>query len=166
MYRLIAVALLVVLTACMDTKTTQISFRDAATPMYAMASLDLAQFSGRWQEVSAYLPDGASCVTGAMTFSRQKNNDLTLAQGPCSDGTPQRGLARRLGPGRFAFAGDEIWVLWVDFEYSVAAIGTASGQAYVLARSLHAPADKIAAAKDILAWNGFDVSSLKPARRK
>lgn len=140
--------------------------RDQNVPMSSLASFDPVKFSGRWNEVEAYVPDGASCVLGGVTFSQQINGDMILAEGPCIDGAPRNGLAKRVGPGRFAFEGEELWVLWVDQTYDVAVIATPQGKAHILSRELGIAADKRIAARDILTWNGFDVATLRPARRR
>jgi apolipoprotein D and lipocalin family protein len=131
-----------------------------------MANFDPTKFAGRWYEVEAFVPTGASCVLGAVTFSRQSSGDMIMTEGPCADGAPRRGVAKRVGPGRFTFAGDALWVLWVDQSYDVAVIATPTGKAHVLSRNLTIPADKRKAARDILTWNGFDITTLKASRRK
>lgn len=161
---LIALTLCAALAGCSSPMAT--GPRDAAIPMRAMATVDTNAFSGRWWEVATYLPDGASCVIGGLTVSPQPDGNLTLTEGPCADGRPRTGLATRTGPGRYLFGGEELWLLWADFEYSVAVIATDAGRAHILARSLTPPADKLAAAREILDWNGFDVSTLAAARRR
>jgi apolipoprotein D and lipocalin family protein len=59
-----------------------------------------------------------------------------------------------------------VWVLWVDQTYDVAVIATPTGKAHVLSRRLEIAPDKRKAARDILVWNGFDVTTLRPARRR
>lgn len=155
------------LSGCLQNAPDQVvGPRDQTVPMSSMASFDPAKFSGRWYEVEAYVPTGASCVLGAVTFSRQKSGDMIISEGPCADGDLRRGVATRVGPGRFHFAGDELWILWVDQTYDVAVMATPTGKAHVLSRSLEIAHDKRAAARDILTWNGFDVSTLRPARRR
>lgn len=134
--------------------------------MSSVAAFDPLRFSGRWNEVEAYVPQGASCVIGGLTFTPQKSGDATWTEGPCADGAPIRGLARRVGPGRFDVKGQTIWVLWVDQSYNTAVIATADGRAHILSRQLSIPTDKRQAARDILGWNGFDLSQLVAARRK
>jgi apolipoprotein D and lipocalin family protein len=134
--------------------------------MSSMVGLDTTRFAGRWFEVEAIVSAGASCGIGAATFSVQNNGDLTLTEGPCAEGAPRSGLAARVGPGRYSFAGEVIWVLWVDQTYDVAVIATPEGKAHILSRTLSIPADKRKAAHDILAWNGFDLSKLTYTRRQ
>ncbi|MEG3662215.1 lipocalin family protein [Celeribacter halophilus] len=140
--------------------------RDPEASMSSIAALDPVAFSGRWYEVAAFVPEGKSCVIGAVTFTAQKSGDLMVTEGPCADGEPTRGLARKVGPGRYAFKGGEFWVLWVDAEYHTAVIGYPSGQAHVLSRDLTLPPDRKQAVEGILDWNGYDTSLLRPARRK
>ncbi|RPE70984.1 apolipoprotein D and lipocalin family protein [Pacificibacter maritimus] len=154
------------LTACSKPSEVAVGPRDQSVPMSSMAGFDPARFSGRWYEVEAYVPAGASCVMGAVTFSPQKSGDMIVTEGPCADGAPRRGVAMRTGPGRFTFEGDALWVLWVDQSYDAAVIATPTGKAHVLSRALTIPADKRRAARDILTWNGFDISGLTSARRK
>lgn len=139
--------------------------RNPSAPMSSIASFDTQRFAGRWYEVQTYLPDGASCVLGAVTFSPQSDGNMTITEGPCADGDPQSGVARRVGPGRFDFAGETLWVLWVDDTYDTAVIATPEGRAHILSRSLTPKTDRVVAARDILEWNGFDVSRLSAARR-
>lgn len=134
--------------------------------MSSVAAFDPVAFSGRWYEVETYLPAGASCRVGAITFTAQTSGDMTVTEGPCSDGAPRRGLATRVGPGRFAFGGETYWVLWVDHEYRTAIWATPEGRAHILSRDITARADKLTAAREILAWNGFDVTRLQAARRR
>lgn len=140
--------------------------RDPEVSMSSIAVLDLQKFAGRWYEVEAFVPEGASCVLGAVTFTPQRDGSMTLTEGPCADGAPRTGLARPIGPGRFAFEGDEIWVLWVDATYHTAVIGSPNGAAHVLSREMTLPADRQIAVHGILSWNGYDVSQLSPARRR
>lgn len=160
-------ALIFALSGCLQNPTNQAKgTRDQSIAMSSLASFDASKFSGRWYEVEAYVPQGASCVLGAITFSQQSSGDMTITEGPCADGDLRQGLAKRVGPGRFDFAGDTLWVLWVDQTYDVAVIATPSGKAHILSRSLEIPSDKRKAARDILTWNGFDVTGLRPARRR
>ncbi|AJE48265.1 lipocalin family protein [Celeribacter indicus] len=140
--------------------------RDAQVAMSSIAALDTGKFAGRWYEVAGFVPEGASCTIGAVTFAPQRSGDLTVTEGPCADGRPVQGVARRIGPGRYAFKGEELWVLWVDGEYHTAVIGYPSGAAHVLSRDLVLPPDRRAAVEGILSWNGYDVSRLRPARRR
>ncbi len=73
--------------------------------------------------------------------------------------------ARPVGPGRITRemrdGTEEIWVLWVDADYRIAALGTPSGGfGRILVRPGQARADLIIAAREIMDFNGYDVSRL------
>lgn len=166
-FKALTVGAVLLLTGCMGNAPEQTGTRDASVAMSSIATLDLQRLSGRWNEVMAFVPEGQSCVLGGVTFTRQQNGvDLTVTEGPCADGTPSSGLAKRIGPGRFAFKGGEMWVLWVDATYDTALIGYPSGAAHVLSRQASLPPDRIKAVEGILSWNGFDVAKLRKSRRK
>lgn len=163
---LVCMAPLLVLAGCMAPVPPKSGLRDPEVSMSSIAALDPVAFSGRWYEVEAFVPEGASCVIGAVTFTAQKSGDLMVTEGPCADGKPSQGLARKVGPGRYAFKGDEFWVLWVDAEFHTAVIGYLSGQAHVLSRDLSLPKDREQAVRGILDWNGYDISRMRPSRRR
>ena len=163
---LIAALSLALLSGCMSPQASGPVTRNSDASMSSIAALDPVRFSGRWYEVAAFVPEGKSCVIGAVTFTAQKSGDLMVTEGPCADGRPTSGLARKVGPGRYAFKGDEIWVLWVDAEYHTAVIGYPKGPAHVLSRDLSLPPDRKQAVEGILEWNGYDVGLLRPARRR
>lgn len=55
----------------------------------------------------------------------------------------------------------ELWVIWVDEGYRTAAIGEPDGgYAWVLDRSATGGEDRIAAAREILDFNGYDTTAL------
>jgi len=78
------------------------------------------------------------------------------------------GIATVSGPGRFtvnsgAHKGREHWVMWVDQTYRTAVIGTPDGSfGMILNRDSNIPADRMKAAREILDWNGYDLSQLRP----
>lgn len=168
MRRLIVFCGLLALSACVTPQNIpqQTGLRNSEVAMSSIAAFEPLKFAGRWYEVAAFAPEGKSCVVGAMTFTPQKSGDMTVTEGPCADGRPQSGLARWVGPGRYSFGGDVFWVLWVDATYHTAVIGYPSGQAHVLSREMHLPADRKQAVEGVLAWNGYDISRLRPARRR
>lgn len=56
-----------------------------------------------------------------------------------------------------------IWVLWVDEGYRTMALGTPSGRfGMILERGAGpTPSDRNAAAREILAWNGYALQRLR-----
>ena len=77
-----------------------------------------------------------------------------------------QGRAALTGPGgRFApdkgYRGTPVWVLWVDQDYRVAALGTPSGDwAVVLARPGMGRGDLLGAAREVLDFNGYDLKRI------
>ena len=78
-------------------------------------------------------------------------------------------MAEVAGPGRLKvsfptvpFAGAvDYWVLWVDEGYRTAVVGAPNGRSgWILNRDPVIPADRLQAARDVLAFNGYDLSRL------
>ncbi|WP_286789544.1 lipocalin family protein, partial [Thioclava sp. UBA3469] len=60
-----------------------------------------------------------------------------------------------------AFGGEPIWVLWVDFDYRVAVLGTPSGRwGMILSRQTPPRPDLIKAARDVMDFNGYDMTQV------
>jgi apolipoprotein D and lipocalin family protein len=60
----------------------------------------------------------------------------------------------------------EIWLLWVDTGYRTAALGTPDGSfGMILDRSATGGTDRIAAARDIFDWFGYDLTKLQETQR-
>ena len=56
----------------------------------------------------------------------------------------------------------ELWVLWMDFDDRTMAIGTPDGRfGLILDKSATGGVDRIAAARDIMKWFGYEVSRLE-----
>lgn len=126
--------------------------RDRAAPIAAIVSFDPARFAGVWHEVAAIgRAPGARWQVGAEPF--------TIAT--TTDGA---GTARLVGPGRIEAAAfpAPLWVLWVDAGYRSAVIGSPDGRfAMLLDRAATMPADRLAAAREVLGWNGYDLAGLR-----
>ena len=145
--RVLILAVLIGLAGC-----TAPGNRDRAAPIAAIVSFDPARFAGDWHEVAAIgrVP-GARWQVGAAPF--------TIAT--TKDGA---GAARLVGPGRIEAAAfpAPLWVLWVDEGYRSAVIGTPDGRfAMLLDRAATMPADRLAAAREVLDWNGYDLAGLR-----
>ena len=83
----------------------------------------------------------------------------------CLAGQPATlaGELTQIGPGRFALPGlaDPLWVLWADTDVRTIVIGTPSGRfGMILNREAHLPPDRMTAAREVLAWNGYDLDRL------
>lgn len=89
----------------------------------------------------------------------------------CRDGSGAvteriEGTAEIVGPGRLevrfpSVARADYWVLWVDEGYRTAVVGMPSGRAgWILNREPQIPPDRLAAAREVLDFNGYDLSRL------
>ncbi len=165
MYRLIALALL--LSACGAAQQVP-GYRKPGTDIWSNAVLEVPRLAGEWRQAADFAPRGASCAPGALTIRPVADGGLEVAGRLCLGGQ-SRAIAGRLtasGPGRFrpvgpGFAGAdaEWWVLWADTGYRSLVIGTPSGAfGFALDRGGAMPADRRNAAREILDWNGYDVT--------
>ena len=74
------------------------------------------------------------------------------------------------GPGRFevtqgALKGQVLWVLWLDADSRTAAIGHPDGRlGWIMDRAETGGADRIRAAREIMEWQGYDLSRMKEVR--
>ena len=168
MYRLIRFFLLIgLLVACVPAADPVAvgRFRDTAKPMYSNAQLDGRRLVGSWVQVAGFGPQKAVCKPGGVVIS-DTSAGLKVAYRLCQSGVDMRGagLMPLAGPGRFAVANQPgpWWVLWVDVDYRTLVIGTPSGQlGFILNRDGALPGDRLAAAREILEWNGYDLTRLQ-----
>ncbi len=149
------------------------SYRDTTVPMTSIADLDAARYAGRWYEIARFpvtFQEGCTATTAEYTL--RPDGSLGVVN-TCRQGSPTgpvrriEGQARPAGPGRFAVSFRGIpfegpyWVLWVDEGYRTAVVGTPSGRAgWILNREPRIPPDRLRAAREILEWNGYDLSKL------
>jgi apolipoprotein D and lipocalin family protein len=150
------------------------SYRDTEVPIASMAVLDPARYAGRWYEIARYpVSFEAGCAATTADYTLLTDGTLKVVN-TCSAGGPMgpvrqiEGRAVPSGPGRFevSFAGvpfkGPYWVLWVDEGYRTAVVGVPSGRAgWILNREPTIPADRLAAAREILDFNGYDLSRLE-----
>jgi apolipoprotein D and lipocalin family protein len=97
---------------------------------------------------------------------------VPVTETKCSRESIISGVSTTNFPGRFDFAFHEggtgqrymrdIWVLWVDEGFRTAALGAPDGSfAWIIDRNETGGADRIKAAREVLEFNGYDVSKLK-----
>ena len=148
-------------------------YRDTSVPLASKAVFSPQQFLGTWYEVARYpVPFEAGCVGvtadyGALPDGR--NSVRNTCRRP--DGTVRSviyGAADIVGPGRlkvrFAsvpFVGADLWVLWADETYRTVVLGAPDGRSWwILNRDPVIPADRLEAARAMLAFNGYDLGRL------
>lgn len=159
MYRLIALLLLAGCAVTSPPPTT--TFRNPAAPIYSSAVLQPDRLAGRWQQVASFGPQG--CTPGGAEIA-QAGQGLTITYRLCGASEARgAGAMTVAGPGRFEVPGqpDPWWILWADGDYRTLVIGTPGGGfGYVLNRGKIAP-DRMVAARDILEWNGYQLSRMQ-----
>lgn len=145
------------------------SYRDRTQPIASKALFDPAAFAGDWQVVARYpTPFEAGCAASTFRFEGARVGYA------CADaaGTTIRqaaGAVATVAPARLEvtmpgaeFPAPAFWVLWVDESYRTAVIGTPDGRAgWILNRGAQIPADRRTAAREILDFNGYDLTQLQ-----
>lgn len=161
--RPLALLILLALAACARQAPPPLSaYRDTTRMIGSAALFDPARFVGTWQVVAAYPLPG--CAPESLTYDGAR-----LALG-CAGGADLASDAPASGPGRFAVdLGDalpvpELWVIWADFDYRTVVIGAPDGTVgLILDRQATIPADRMAAAREMLDFNGYDLAALRDA---
>ncbi|MCX8508355.1 MAG: lipocalin family protein, partial [Rhodobacteraceae bacterium] len=128
-------------------------------------AFDPARFQGDWQVVAAY---GLDAACGALQENWLVAEAGFAIRGTACTAAGKRGFVTQgsvSGPGRVLRDGPagpvEQWILWVDADYRVAAVGTPSGAfGHILARPGMARTDLMKAAREIMDFNGYDISRL------
>jgi len=139
---------------CSEQQTTDAptSLRDTAVVLGGTTRFDAARFAGDWQTVRCL----GSCAAAARFVN-------------AADGVVVREVGEQQtaftvgGPGvlRERDGGQTLVVMWVDEGFRTAAIGDAQGRwAAIIDRGAGAP-DRVAAAREILDFNGWDISQLR-----
>ncbi len=167
---------LVLLTACsapdQDPRVAPGMLRNPTAPIASQADVTQARLSASWivrqQFVGAPAPLGSTLTLAPAGPA----GDLRLqATGANCAACPVTETLLKTGPGRWRAAGDtqfptdELWALWMDGDNRTVAIGTPTGRfAWIMDRQAEGGADRIASARDILDWYGFDIEQLEPVR--
>ncbi len=141
------------------------ALRDPGGVISSAALFDPARFGGEWQVALSSTP---GCGGAAQSWHWDGRGAYQLSGIDCTGLAPARleGRAPLVGPGGRmqpdrGYAQAPIWVLWVDQDYRVAALGTPSGAwAVVLVRPGMARADLMAAAREVLDFNGYDLGRI------
>ncbi|MCV2878065.1 lipocalin family protein [Sedimentimonas flavescens] len=154
-------ALLCLLAACAAPPPEQ-GLRNREAMISSAVVFDPARFAGRWHVAASGVP---GCAGAAQDWALDERGAYVLSGIDCSGTRPAHltGRAVITGPGaRFApdagFGRAPVWVLWVDQDYRIAVLGTPEGQfGMIVTRELPPRADLMAAAQEVLAFNGYDL---------
>ena len=137
-------------------------FRTGAAPIYSTAALPVARMLGTWRQVAGF---GARtpCTTAPTLQIAAQGGSATAQYDLCF------GANRRTGAGQLASGGAQgryrlpnldapIWVLWIDEGNRSAALGTPDGSFGIIVSKDPIPKDRMRAATEVLAWNGYDLT--------
>lgn len=147
-------------------------YRDQAVPISSIAAFEPARYAGLWYEVARYeVPFQRGCTDVTAEYTVMSPTTLGVENTCVRDGAVDTitGTADLTGPGRLAvrfqgvpFISAPYWVLWVDADYRTAVVGVPSGRAgWILNRDPQIPQDRLNAALQVLAFNGYDAGQIK-----
>ncbi len=164
-----AVFLCLLLVACGS------GYRDRSVAISSMAVFDPERYAGTWYEVARFpTPFQSGCTNTSAEYRVVSDTELSVRNSCLRNGTQSviEGRAKVSGPGRLKVrlegvpVAADYWVLWVDEGYRTAVVGTPSGRAgWILNRDPAIPSDRLAAAEEVLRFNGYDVSQLHRTRQ-
>jgi apolipoprotein D and lipocalin family protein len=148
-------------------------YRDTRVTIASSTAFDPARFQGDWIEVARYPTTFQAHCAGAVARYALAGPGRLSVENLCLDAQGREidriaGRAQVVGPGRLSVRLDGVpvaapyWVLWVDEGYRVAVVGQPDGRAgWILAREARPAPDLIAAAREVLAFNGYDLNRLR-----
>lgn len=146
----------------------QPGYRDGATIIASTTRFDAQRFAGDWVVRAAYPQDadlrGVAARQDGAAFSLLWHRCNTTGQ--CAT-VAEQWPAQATGQGRYVLrapkgkADRTLWVLWVDDGFRTAVVGTPDGTwGWILDRNTTGGADRIAAAREVLDFNGYDLTQL------
>lgn len=134
------------LAGCVATDApTPTVYRDQSVIIAATTRFDPVRFSGRWF-VREWFPEQVKPTH----FDFSKPDAVPSAQSGVIKMIDNNGTKRTLV------------VLWVNEEFTVAALGSIKGaRGYIVTKQGRGQAGTLTAARDVLSFNGYDISKLK-----
>lgn len=167
MPRLIRILAPLLLWGCAAAVPPPVAFRDPGAPIYSNAVFDPAVLTGDWVQVAGF---GDGCAGGAVRFGAPVEAAVPTEADLCLPGGRAgfRGDAALVAAGRLVPAGADPalgqpwWIVWADVDGRTLAVGTPSGAfGFILNRGGPLPPDRLAAARAVLAFNGYDLGRLR-----
>lgn len=137
--------------------------RNPTAPLASQADVTAERLKGDW--IVRQAQGIKDQVARRLSISPGLNGTLVLS----SDAVEQTIVMIPIGPGRWevvqaraGFPNDPLWVLWMDFDDRTVAIGGPTGKfVWIMDRMPAGGADRIAAAREILEWYGYDLNQLE-----
>ena len=164
-----AVAVALMLAACTPgPQFVPDGYRDQTVPITSSTRFNAEQFAGDWRVIESFERTPQEVTISRISFTPTQGGFAYTASAPIS---PLAADAERNAPpvyqlaqfGRMTREGaDPIWVIWVDEDHRTAVLGTPSGRfGMIVNRTKTLRADRLKAAREILAFNGYDISKLR-----
>lgn len=164
----------VLLSGCAPLPAPTAEFRDQEVAIASTTRFDEERFAGTWFVIADFnenpLPVVREALGPAMwVFEPRQGKAIGIAV--CCTYPVQPQPYKEVGPARFEPTSSllrkqpPIWILWVDESFRTAVVGTQSGSfGAILNRTPDLRADRLQAAKDVLAFNGYDLRQLRTKR--
>ncbi len=155
------------LAACAPTADP--GFRDPEVQISATTRFSPRAFAGTWHVIEAYptvfLPGCADQRWQADTATTPARFAVFCGGGGAAYDAPvaidPRG-ALQLQSSDLDIPARALWVMWMDEDAQTAVIGTPSGEmGWIINRTPDLRADRLTAAREIMAFNGYDVTDLQ-----
>ncbi|GFE50327.1 hypothetical protein So717_20800 [Roseobacter cerasinus] len=145
-------------------------FRDTSVPITATTRFSPQSFSGRWQVIAAYPSALFPSCAGQQWFADLDAEPAQLTVRCGSSGVYEvpvavdaRGVLQ-LESAELNRPARAFWVMWMDEEARTAVVGTPGGElGWILNRDRALRPDRLEAAREIMAFNGYDVTRLQRA---
>ena len=124
--------------------------------------MPVARLIGSWRQEAGF---GARCQgenRQGIDFTVQ-NRRVHADYNLCMNGRIQQGQGEITGgQGRYHLPQMQasIWVLWIDADNRSMVLGTPDGQFGMILSKDPIPQDRLRAAREILAWNGYDLAKM------
>ena len=150
------------------------SYRDDSVTIASAAAFDPTRYVGRWYEVYRYPnPFQSDCPGAIAEYALSDTPGVLTVTNLCLDANGEvtdtiTGTATDEGLGRLSVRLQGVpvaapyWVLWVDEGYRTAVVGAPNGRVgWILNRDPDIPPDRLAAAREVLDFNGYDLAPLQ-----
>ncbi|PYE85881.1 lipocalin [Pseudoroseicyclus aestuarii] len=151
---------LLALAACAPAPEAPQGFRDAQAPIASTTRGRPSDLNGLWQVEAAY-PGGPLAPGDSATFQLTAEGD-GLLRITGADGAARLIRLEAAGPSRWSGAGRDWWLLWADDGFRTMVLGAPDGLlGAVLNRPGAASPDRSRAARELLDFNGYDLTALR-----
>lgn len=144
--RILALVVLLAGCAAPPLPHAPLPLRNPTAPIASQLDATLARLSGDWVVVQ-----GAGLAPGTRVSLGPATARIGGAALPVSD----------TGKGRLTLGGQAVWVHWLDADDRTAALGDPGGSRVWIMDRTGAPGERLTAAREILAWYGYDLERLE-----